>query len=98
MQKFIWVLWPSFAVAGVAEIFLFSAVDPVDLHFLGETLATSRLGAYSVGFFVLWGICAASSMTTCFFQRTSAAINRAHSRTKLSLERGPRMDEPSRSA
>jgi hypothetical protein len=79
MQKVIWVLWPSFAVAGVAEVLLLLAIDPADLRLFGEVVVTSRLGVYSVGFFVLWGLCAASSMTTCFFQRTSATINKVSS-------------------
>ena len=34
------------------------------------------MAIYSVGFFLFWVFAAASSALTCFFQRTSAEINR----------------------
>lgn len=85
MQKLIWVLWPSFAVAAVVEVLLLLAIDPAELDVVGQAAAASRLGVYSVGFFLLWGICAASSMTTCFFQRTSDTINKASSKVARQL-------------
>jgi hypothetical protein len=39
-------------------------------------LALSRIAVYSIGFFAFWGLAAASSALTCFFQRSSAEINR----------------------
>lgn len=76
MQKLIWILWPSFIVAGIAEILFFTAVDPQEWYVFGEALQLSRMATYSLGFFAFWAVCAASSMTTCFFQRTAADINR----------------------
>lgn len=75
MNKLILVLWPSFLVAGVAEILFFSLIDPQELFLLGQPVHFSNLATYSIGFFGFWAICIASSLATLFFQRTSAEIN-----------------------
>ena len=75
-KQLIWILWPSFVVAGAGLAVFFTVFDPQDLHFFGEPLALSRMAIYSVGFFLFWILAAASSALTCFFQRTSAEINR----------------------
>ncbi|HEV8647447.1 MAG TPA: hypothetical protein VGR01_17945, partial [Burkholderiales bacterium] len=75
-EKLIWVLWPSFIVAGVAEVVFFTAFDPQELIVFGEPVAWSRIAMYSIGFFVFWALTAATSALTCFFQQTSVEINR----------------------
>ena len=66
MQRNIAVLWPSFLTAGVATIVFFTLFDPYDLF---PTQEVSRLGCYSVGFFLFWVLTAGTSMLTCFFQK-----------------------------
>jgi hypothetical protein len=75
-RKLIWILWPSFLVAGAAEAVFFTIFDPSDLTFFGETLTWSRVATYSMGFFLFWAFAACSSTLTCFLQRTAAEINR----------------------
>jgi hypothetical protein len=75
-QRAIWILWPSFIVGGVATGVFFTLFDPRELTLFGEDLGLTRLAVYSIGFFVFWAFAAASSALTCFFQRTSAQINR----------------------
>jgi hypothetical protein len=75
-EKLIWILWPSFIVAGVAEAVFFTALDPQELIVFGEPVAWSRTAVYSIGFFVFWALTAATSALTCFFQQTSVEINR----------------------
>lgn len=79
MQKLIQVLWPSFIVAGVSEILFFTLIDPQTLYLFGEPVTWSAIATYSLGFFAFWLICAASSLSTLFFQRTSSEINRRDS-------------------
>lgn len=74
-MKWIQVLWPSFLVAGIAEIVFFTVVNPQELYLLGEPVKYSPIATYSIGFFGFWILCAASSLTTLFFQRTSDEIN-----------------------
>ena len=76
MKRAIWILWPSFLVAGVAEVAFFTVIDPQELYLLGEPVAMGRLGTYSIGFLLFWALAAASSAFTCFLQRSSVDINR----------------------
>jgi len=68
VKRAIWILWPSFLVAGVAEVVFFVLFDPVELELLGEVLGVSRLAAYSAGFLLFWLFAAASSAFTSFLQ------------------------------
>ena len=77
MLKWIQVLWPSFLVAGAAEVVFFTVIDPQALYLFGEPVDFSKLATYSIGFFAFWLVCAASSLATLFFQRSASDINRA---------------------
>ncbi|MBL8446956.1 MAG: hypothetical protein JNJ44_06035 [Zoogloeaceae bacterium] len=79
MLKIIQVLWPSFLVAGIAEIVFFTVINPQELYLLGTPVRFSALATYSIGFFGFWLVCAASSLTTVFFQRTADEINHPES-------------------
>jgi hypothetical protein len=75
MRALYFILWPSFLIAGLAEIGFFAIIDPQDLYLFGQPVHFSALATYSIGFFSFWAICAASSYATCFFQRSGASIN-----------------------
>jgi hypothetical protein len=75
-KTLIWILWPSFLVAGAAEALFFTVFDPTELTFFGAVVNVSRIASYSIGFFLFWAFAAASSALTCFFQRGAAEINR----------------------
>jgi hypothetical protein len=75
-KQLMFILWPAFVVAGAAEALFFTVFDPNDLSVFGEPLHASRTTIYSVGFFMFWVFAAASSALTCFFQRSSADVNR----------------------
>ncbi len=61
-----WILWPSFLVAGMAEGLLFTVISPEDITFFGHHLEASDQAIYTVGFFILWGLCALSSALSIF--------------------------------
>lgn len=75
LQRMIHILWPSFLVAGVADIIFTTLFDPLEILYRGEALVQHRIGAYTVGFFVFWLLGIASSALTCYFQRTADEIN-----------------------
>lgn len=75
MLKLIQVLWPSFLVAGVAEVVFFTLIAPQELYLFGQPVYFSPIATYSIGFFGFWLVCAGSSLATLFFQRTAAEIN-----------------------
>jgi hypothetical protein len=75
-QRIISILWPSFLVAGVADIIFTTLFDPLEIMYRGEAIFENRIAAYTVDFFIFWLIAISSSMLTCYFQRTSNEINR----------------------
>ena len=62
-RNLMWILWPSFLMAGVASAVVFALVDPLDVLFLGH-LQAGRLTVYTLGFFVFWAMAALSSALT----------------------------------
>ena len=68
-QKTVAVLWPAFLTAGVATVLFFTAFDPVVLLQETRFADVSRLGAYSVGFFLFWLLTTTSCALTCFFRK-----------------------------
>lgn len=76
MLRILWVLWPSFVVAGIAEGIFFTVIDPQELYLFGQPVYFSKVATLSVGFFCFWAVCAASSLLTCFLQRSAAVINK----------------------
>jgi hypothetical protein len=75
-QRILWVLWPSFLVAAVAELLVFSVFDPIDLHVFGVPLETGRMTVYTIGFFFFWALGAAAAALTVFLQRSPVEVNR----------------------
>lgn len=56
------VLWPSFLMAGVLEMFVFALVDPQQLHGWSiDASAWPRGAVYTVAFFVFWAATAAAA-------------------------------------
>lgn len=68
-QQVIAVLWPSFLTAGIATILFFTAFDPELLMVLGGYEQVSRLGGYTIGFFLFWILTASTCVLTCYFQK-----------------------------
>ena len=76
MWRIMWVLWPSFVVAGIAEGIFFTVIDPQELYLFGEAVHLSKIATSSIGFFCFWTVCASSSFMTCFLQRSAAEVNK----------------------
>jgi hypothetical protein len=75
-QRILWVLWPSFLVAGAAELLFFAVIDPHDLHVFGVPVDAGRMPIYTLGFFFFWAIGAAAAALTGFLARSPVEINR----------------------
>ena len=69
IQKITAVLWPSFLTSGVATILFFTAFDPQALSLSSGYGEISRLGGYSVGFFLFWLLTSVTCTLSCYFQR-----------------------------
>ena len=74
IQKIIAVLWPSFLTSGVATILFFTAFDPQILSLSGGFGEISRLGGYSIGFFLFWLLTSFTCALTCYFQRPCQSL------------------------
>lgn len=61
------VLWLSFLLAAVATGIFFSAIDPEELRFCVTFPEVSRIGAYTIGFFLFWLLTAASGVLAVAF-------------------------------
>jgi hypothetical protein len=68
MKRAIWILWPSFIVGGIGEVLFFTVFDPQELYLFGEPSTLSRMGVYTIGFFLCWAFAAASSAFTYYLQ------------------------------
>lgn len=66
MNQVIWVLWPAFVAAGIAETVFFTLIDPRQLYLLGQPVELSATATYSVGFLLFWLVCIGSSLMTFF--------------------------------
>lgn len=59
------VLWPSFVIAGLLEMLVFSLADPADMKGFGGLLTgMSTNGVYTLAFFAFWAISALGSALT----------------------------------
>lgn len=66
IQKFIAVLWPSFLVAGLETIVFFTIFDPLNVFIEYDV---TRLGAYSIGFFIFWVFAILPCVLTLYFAK-----------------------------
>lgn len=74
-QRVMWILWPSFLMAGVLEILVFAMFDPQDIHWFGQSIQMSRQGIYTAAFFVFWLITMLSSALTALLAVSPADVN-----------------------
>jgi hypothetical protein len=75
------VLWPSFLMAGVLEMIVFSMVDPDQLHGLaGQSLDWSRTAVYTVAFFLFWFVIAIAGSLTILLAAPCEEINEPQDR------------------
>ncbi len=70
------ILWPSFLVAGVLEMLVFSAVDPGDLHwFGGAPIDASAQAVYTVVFLLFWGAIETAGALSALLSTESDTLN-----------------------
>lgn len=74
-QRVMWIVWPSFLMAGMLEILVFAMVDPEDLHCFGKAVKLSRQGIYTLSFFAFWLVTMLSSALTAFLAIPRSDVN-----------------------
>jgi hypothetical protein len=74
-SKLIWLLWPSFLVAGIGNAVFFTVFDPEHLAAFGEPVHVSRIAVHSIGFFAFWAMTITSNALVAFLQRPADDVN-----------------------
>ena len=64
-RRMMWIVWPGFLTAVVAEIAFFAVFDPLDFN---ARLALTRDAVYTFGFVAFWLLGMFSSALTLFLQ------------------------------
>lgn len=75
MRPSLLLIWPSFLVACVLEMLVFTVLDPHSLHWLGRPLEMSRQAVYTLAFFVFWGAIMTACGLTLFLLKPAAEVN-----------------------
>ncbi|HET9748723.1 MAG TPA: hypothetical protein VFS06_05420 [Casimicrobiaceae bacterium] len=68
VRRAMWVIWPGFLSALVAEMVFFAIFDPLDFN---ARLALTRETVYTVGFVGFWLLGMLSSALTLFLQQVA---------------------------
>lgn len=78
IQRIVAILWPSFITAGIATVLFTTAFDPAELVLFAD-YGISRLGSYTICFFLFWVFGAVTSTATCYFLKPCATVNKTAS-------------------
>ena len=66
VKRWVLITWPSFLAACLLEVLVFSAVDPSEVHWPGQSVQPSRQAVYTAAFFSFWLIVmACCSLVLC---------------------------------
>jgi hypothetical protein len=76
LTRLMWIVWPAFLVAAVAEMVFFALFDPAELHLFLAPHEASREAIYTLGFIGFWVIGIASSSLTVLLERPPQEVNR----------------------
>ena len=76
LTQLMWMIWPAFLVAGIAETVFFALFDPYELRLSLAPHEASREAIYTLGFIGFWAVGIASSALTMLLGRAPAEVNR----------------------
>jgi hypothetical protein len=71
------IVWPAFVSACLLEAFVFSVIDPSELHWSGFTVQPSRQAVYTMAFFCFWLISMVCSGLAWWLARQDRGIQNA---------------------
>ena len=70
------ILWPSFLMAAVLEMLVFSVVDPHAMRWFGiDEIKLPAAGIYTVAFFVFWGVISLAGALTDLLEHPSQTFS-----------------------
>ena len=69
------ILWPSFLMAGVLEMLVFSVVDPQALRWFGSReIDMAPAGIYTLAFFVFWIVISTAGALTDLLEHPAHSL------------------------
>ena len=75
VKRWVLITWPSFLAACLLEALVFSAVDPSEVNWPGQTTQPSRQAVYTAAFFSFWLIAMASSSLVLWLSKPPRDVN-----------------------
>lgn len=75
VKRWVLIAWPAFLAACLLEALVFSAVDPSEVHWPGQTSPPSRMAVYTAAFFSFWLIAMASSSLVLWLNKPPRDVN-----------------------
>ena len=75
VKRWVLIAWPAFLAACLLEALVFSAVDPSEVHWSGQTSPPSRQAVYTAAFFSFWLIAMASSSLVLWLNKPPRDVN-----------------------
>ena len=75
VKRWVLVTWPSFLAACLLEALVFSAVDPSEVHWPGQTEQPSRQAVYTAAFFSFWLIVMACCTMVLWLSKPPRDVN-----------------------
>ena len=75
VKRWVLITWPSFLAACLLEALVFSAVDPSEVSWPGQTAQPSRQAIYTAAFFSFWLIVMASCTLALWLSKPPRDVN-----------------------
>ncbi len=87
IQQVTAILWPAFLTSSLATVVFFTLFDPAELLATTALADLSRMGTYTIGFFVFWGLTTSTSVLTCYFSRPCEKVNHTNGQSVGTIKR-----------
>ena len=75
VKRWVLITWPAFLAACLLEALVFSAVDPMEVHWPGQAVQPSRQAVYTAAFFCFWVISMACSSLVMWLGKRPSDVN-----------------------
>lgn len=75
VRRWVLVIWPAFLAACLLEALVFSAVDPSEVNWPGQTVQPSRQAVYTAAFFSFWLIVMVCSALVLWLNKPPRDVN-----------------------
>ena len=75
VKRWVLITWPAFLAACLLEALVFSAVDPGEVHWPGQTVQPPNQAVYTAAFFSFWLIAMICSSLVLWLNKQPRDVN-----------------------